>query len=392
MPRARALLARRAHAAGAVVGAALLVMGAIRWQQPRQVTLAAADRTLDGAFSNIRGVRELSDGRVLVSDLGDNRLVVADLERNDVRAIGRTGAGPGEVRHFGRLYELGGDSTLLTDEPDGRRWLVLSNDSIVHTVPPDDPLLAASSGAPRGTDRRGNIVTSRTFRQVRTNQRNGFRLVDSALALIIDRRSLRTDTIGRLLDVDQRVQAVGSRASPSYIFRQAHLSSVESVSIAPDGWVAVATHAPCRVTWRRPDGRTEVGPELDWPEIRVDARERRAHAERVERLSGYPLGASEDENWALRIPPFGGSFAALHTPDGHLLLRKVPRAGAEGTRYDIIDRTGRIVAWMLLPERSWLVGFGARFAYVVSREEDGLQRLSRHRWTPLQASPRSSAD
>src|SRR5690606_14991727 len=104
------------------------------------------------------------------------------------------------------------------------------------------------------------------------------------------------------------------------------LSSVESVSIAPDGWVAVATHAPYRVTWRTPDGRVVIGPELAWPAIPVDARERRAHVERVERISGYPLTALEDENWAARIPPFGGAFSALHTPDGHLLLRKMPRA------------------------------------------------------------------
>lgn len=392
MSRARALLARRARAVGTAVAAALLAMGAIRWQQPRQVTLPPADRTLDEEFSNIRGVRELRDGRVLVSDLGANRVVIADFERNGVRSIGRTGAGPGEVRHFGRLYELGGDSTLLTDEPDGRRWLVLSGDSIVHTVPPDDPLLVASSGAPRGTDRRGNIVASRTYRQVRTDQRNGFRMVDSAVALLIDRHSLRTDTLGRLLHVDQRVQAVGARANPSYIFRQAHLSSVESVSIAPDGWVAVATHAPYRVTWRTPDGRVVIGPELAWPAIPVDARERRAHVERVERISGYPLTALEDENWAARIPPFGGAFSALHTPDGHLLLRKMPRAGAEGTRYDIIDRTGRLEAWMLLPERSWLVGFGSRFAYAVTRDVDGIQRLSRHRWTPLEATTPSGGD
>lgn len=385
-------MARRARAAVTLVSAAMLAMGAIRWQQPRQVTLLPADRTLDEEFSNIRGVRELSDGRVLVSDHGDNRLVIVDFERNGVRSIGRTGAGPGEVRHFGRLYELGGDSTLLTDEPDGRRWLVLSGDSIVQTVAPDDPLLLASSGAPRGTDRRGNIVASRTYRQVRTNQRNGYRLLDSAVALLIDRRSLRTDTLGRLLHFDQRVLAVGARANPSYIFRQAHLSSVESVSIAPDGWVAVATHAPYRVTWRSPEGRMVVGPDLAWPAIPVDAGERRAHAERVERISGSPLSAAEDENWAARIPPFGGVFPALHTPDGHLLLRKMPRAHAEGTRYDIIDRAGRIVAWMLLPERSWLVGFGSRFGYAVTRDDDGIQRLSRHRWTPLQASTPSAAD
>lgn len=373
-------MALRRLAVGALGYAALLVMGAERWQGPRRLELPPPEQTLDEEFSNVRAVRELGDGRVLVSDAGDNRLVVADFAENTVRSIGRTGAGPGEVRYFGRLYPLGGDSTLLTDEPDGRRWLVLSGDSIVQTLPPDDPLIVASSGAPRGTDRRGNIVLSRTYRQVRTNQRNGFRLVDSVVAVLVDRRSLRVDTLGRLLHVDQRVQALGTRERPYTIFRQAHLSSVESISIAPDGWVAIATHQPYRVTWRSPDGRITVGPSLPWPEIFVDARERRAHAARVARITGASLGAVEEENWATRVPPFGGAFSALHTPDRHLLLRKMPWSGAEGTRYDVIDRSGGLVAQMVIPDRRWLVGFGARFAYAVTRDEDGIQHLSRHSW------------
>jgi hypothetical protein len=355
-------------------------MGASGSQEPRLIVLPPPDRTLGEEFSNIRGIRELADGRVLITDLGDNRLVVADFARGTVRSVGRIGAGPGEVRHFGRLFALSGDSTLLTDEPDGRRWLVLSGDSIVATVPADDPLLLASSGAPRGTDQRGNIVLSRVYRQVRSNQRSGFRLLDSVVAVTVDRRTLRSDTLGRLLHSDQRVEQVGTREQPGMIVRQAHLSSVESVSIAPDGWIALVTHRPFRVTWRTPDGRIVRGSDLAWPEIAVDARERRAHAARVERISGYPLRATEEENWASFIPPFGGAFPALHAPDGSLLLRKMPRSGAEGTRYDVIDRTGRIIAQLVLSERTWLVGFGARSVYSVTRDADGFQRLSRHSW------------
>ena len=372
---------RRRVVAGAVAVSASFAAASLGAQQPNEIVLPPAERTLDAEFSNIRAIRELPDGRVLITDAGDNRLVVANFEAGTLRSIGRTGAGPGEVRHFGRLYALGGDSTLLTDEPDGRRWLVLAGDSIVRTLPPDDPLIRASSGAPRGTDRRGNIVLTRNARQVRIDQRNGFRLLDSAFALLVDRRTLRTDTLARLLHTDQRVQAVGPRERPSYIFRQAYLSAVEQVAIAPDGWVAIATHRPYRVTWRTPEGRTLRGPELPWPEIRVDVRERRAHAARTERITGYPLRAVEEENWAAFVPPFGGAFAALHAPGGQLLLRKVPWSGAEGTRYDVIDRSGAIVGGMQLPERSWLVGFGERHVYVATRDDDGIQRLSRHRWT-----------
>ncbi len=373
-------MAFRPVVAGSIACYAMLTMDAAGAQSPRRLLLPPADRTLQEEFSNVRAIRELSDGRLLLTDLGDNRLVVIDVERNALRSIGRIGAGPGEVRHFGRLYALGGDSTLLTDEPDGRRWLVLVGDAIVSTIPADDPLIRASSGAPRGTDRLGNIVLSRTYRQVRSNLRKGFRLIDSVVAVSVDRRTLRTDTLARLLHFDQRVENVGTSQQPQYIFRQAHLSAVESVSIAPDGWIAVVTQRPYRVTWRTPEGRLVRGPDLEWPEIPVDQRERRAHAARTERVSGYPLVALDADNWAATVPPFGGAFAALHAPDGRLLLRKMPWSGAEGTRYDVIDRAGTIVAQLELSERSWLVGFGARHAYVATRDDDGILRLSRHPW------------
>lgn len=346
----------------------------------RSITLAPPDAKLEIEFSSVRAIRELSDGRVLVTDQNDNRLVVVDFRTQSARAIGRPGAGPGEVRHFGRLYALGGDSTLLTDEPDGRRWLILAGDSIVATLPPDHPMIRMSSGAPRGTDRAGNIVLLRNVRQIRTEHRSGMRLVDSAAVLFVDRRTARADTTMRVLYTDQRVQVVGTRERPGYIFRQAHFSSVESVSMSPDGWVAVASQSPFRVIWRTPEGRLVRGPDLAWPRFAVDANEKRALAARTLRLTGYPLAAQGSENWVEVIPPFGGAFPALHTPEGRLLLRKFARVGAEGTRYDVIDREGRPVGAIELPETDWLVGFGRRAVYSVTRDEDGIQWLRRHPW------------
>ncbi len=346
----------------------------------QSITLAPPDAKLEIEFSSVRAIRELSDGRVLVTDQNDNRLVVVDFRTQSARAIGRPGAGPGEVRHFGRLYALGGDSTLLTDEPDGRRWLILAGDSIVATLPPDYPMIRMSSGAPRGTDRAGNVLLIRNIRQIRTENRSGMRLVDSAAVLFVNRRTERADTMMRVLYTDQRIQVVGTRERPGYIFRQAHFSSVESVSMSPDGWVAVATQSPFRVIWRTPEGRILRGPDLGWPRLAVDQKEKRALAERTLRLTGYPLAAQGSENWTDVIPPFGGAFPALHTPEGRLLLRKFPRVGAEGTRYDVIDREGRLVGSIQLPETDWLVGFGRRAAYSVTRDEDGIQWIRRHPW------------
>ena len=45
-------------------------------------------------FTQVRGFRELADGRGLISDRLDEKLVVADFTAGTVQVIGRTGAGP----------------------------------------------------------------------------------------------------------------------------------------------------------------------------------------------------------------------------------------------------------------------------------------------------------
>jgi hypothetical protein len=363
----------------ATLASALPIEQPLAAQEVPRVTLRPADATLDAEVSSVRAMRELRDGRLLITDNRENRLVVADLRTNTIRSVGRRGAGPGEVQHFGRLFELGGDSTLLTDEPSGRRWLVLVGDSIVATLPPDYPLISISSGAPRGADRGGNIVFTRTHGQTKTDHKNGFRLLDSALVIVANRATGRRDTVLHVMYVDQRVRAVGSQARPGYILAPAVFSSVDAVSMAPDGWVAIATQAPYRVTWRAPDGRVVRGPEIPWPRIPVTAREKRSYHDRMERL-GTPVQPIAGEGWASVVAPFGGWSMSIHAPDGRLLLRKLPWSGGEGTTYDVIDREGRLVGRLALPERQWLVGAGRRHVHSASLDESGFVRVQRHPW------------
>ncbi|HEX6316466.1 MAG TPA: hypothetical protein VFZ73_16460, partial [Gemmatimonadaceae bacterium] len=95
------------------------VVAAIAFQQaPRAITLRLADATLGEPFASIYSIRELADGRVLISDYSsDNRVVVADLTTGRVRPVGNVGAGPREYRAAGKLLALPGDSTLLIDSP-----------------------------------------------------------------------------------------------------------------------------------------------------------------------------------------------------------------------------------------------------------------------------------
>ena len=100
-------------------------------QSPVVRELGAPDRTFPIDFTQIRGARELSDGRVLVSDRLDKGVVVADFTRGTVASIGRTGSGPTEYRMPTTLSPMPGDSTLLSDEGN-QRLAVIGPDLKIH--------------------------------------------------------------------------------------------------------------------------------------------------------------------------------------------------------------------------------------------------------------------
>src|SRR5688572_10194552 len=131
-------------------------------QAPSAITLRPADATLTEPLSSIYSIRELADGRVLISDnSSENRLLVADLRAGSVKSIGRLGSGPGEFLQAGRLAALNGDTTLFLDATRARRWLILVGDSIVATLPPDWPPMLGTRGDIHGSDLSGRMLSIR---------------------------------------------------------------------------------------------------------------------------------------------------------------------------------------------------------------------------------------
>ena len=58
---------------------------------------------------------------------------------------------------------------------------------------------------------------------------------------------------------------------------------------------------------------------------------------------------------------------------GHVAIRRTPLAGATVVDHDVVDRTGRIVRRVALPNELSLVGSGRAAAYLVRTHADGLQ-------------------
>jgi hypothetical protein len=352
-----------------------LVFALLAARQPAEESLKPAIASLREDFGGIGAVRELADGRVLIADnSSDSRLVVADLASGSVLAVGRPGNGPGEyflpVR---RLIPLQADSTLLISGARPARWSILHGARIVATVHPDDRAYRGANG----------VITADTLGQVLARPMvDGTRVTPSRIRnayaiLRADRSTGRLDTLGRLegeLNETTHTTRNGQQFSNFFV----HVYSIgEEAVLFPDGWIAIARISPYRVEWRRPDGGILRGPEIPWPVIRVDDREKQAYIARVTRRIGEPV-SDRNWTWAETVPPY--QVGLMPGPDGMLVVPRSRWSGAEDTKYDLVDRRGEVARRLRLPFNERIVGFGRRAVYVAVTDDDGLQRLRKHPW------------
>ena len=339
---------------------------------PRDIVLHPTDASLAEPFTRIYSIRELADGRVLISDnSSETRLVVADLRRNVVRTLGQQGSGPGEYRLAGRLFALPHDSTLFIDAARGRRWLVLAGDSIVRTLPPDDPAVA-NAGDVFGTDTAGHVLGLRLGGADRLS--GDFSRLHH-LAVLASRRGAKPDTLLRLRGYDQRTRT--NRQRTFAVMTMLNGSAEEQVQLFPDGWISFVRVQPYRVEWRSPDGNVTRGPDLPWEAPRSNAVERRAYAERHRKRYGADAEIP-DFPWSDRLAPIrSGSHG---TPEGLILIAKSQWSRVTDTRYDLVDRSGRLAGRLVLPDSERVVGFGAHSVFVAITDSDGFQQLRRHPW------------
>jgi len=354
-------------------------------QQLPTIRLGRADAVHPHEFTSITSVRVLSDGRVIVTDGREQRLLILDFATGESRDIGRRGRGPMEYSMVSGALPIGGDSTILNDFM-VRRWLVLSRDSIVQTIPPDHPAVVSTRAMFTSADARGRVgmrvdppvrdgVTQRTER-------------DSAAVVLYSRATGAADTIAKVRQtrrqLSQQTNAEG-RITQSSSFVATLMPSQEDFVLFPDGAVAIARLDPFRVDWRLADGRWLKGDSLPVAKIAVDARERRAYEARnppsqtpMPLPAGMPAPPKAD--FPRFVPPFPLGSALLIGPRGQLLVRRTKSADFPDMTYLVINRVGRIVGTFTLSSRERVEGASDDALYISERDEDDILRLRRHRW------------
>jgi hypothetical protein len=332
---------------------------------------------LSQEFTRISGVRELPDGRLLISDGGDRSLWVADWRSNRTRRIGREGNGPGEYMSAGALLPGGGDTTLFIDAM-GSRYLLIAGDSIVETLAPGSPALRAGARNPLGADRGGRVLFTRGI-GMGSGRSTGMPRLDSLQLVRVSRATGAMDTIATM------------RARPSRIATKGPLDKLTAVEVVTnplasgdlatsfeDGWIAIARVSPFQVEWIPPSGPRVSGPVLPAPTHAPSDADKRDVLRRLASQSGTePADPASRDDWPERMPPFLPG-ALIPAASGDLWIRRTPVAGRAENVFDVVNRRGALTARLTLPESERVVGVSRSAVYVVLTDADGIQLLRRY--------------
>ena len=381
----------------------LAVVASVSAAQPlRRLTEPTA--TFAEPFTAVSGMRELSDGRVLVSDARDRTLQLIDLRTGEARAVGREGSGPGEYGVPSRLFEMPGDSTLMSDFQNGRYLIILPDGKPGPSfrIPETSP---AFFGSLIGVDARGRLVLERA--RVSTEGGPMAGSVGISDVLRYDRATQRTDTLGQLRT--PRGERSAARVLPGGMLQHSTnlpFAARDVAAVTPQGDLALLRAEPYRAEWILADGRRVMGPAAAAPNVRITQAEREAFVKSrvrpgtivvsggAQAASGAAGGAgarprtpaitgdvdalfSPDMVWPEVKPPFLANAARAATDGSVWVLRTAAHDDATPT-YDVFDTDGRVTMRVALPAGARLVALTRSGVYVVRLDEDDLQYLERY--------------
>ncbi len=394
----------------AVLGAAATVFtssGTVAEMQ--QQNLGDAQAVFPEPFSRIVGLRELSDGRVLIADQLERQVSFIDFASGEVDQVGRRGQGPGEYESPRGLLPLSSDASMLVDfgtmrmtrvEPDGRltqSWPLISTGEEIRIV------------RPTASDALSNVYHSSVGTFNIQREHSGPEPIDSAAVLRWNLETDIPDTVAMLyapLAVSSSSARRGRGGFSFNIGGGARITGFQrrpflprdSWTVTADGRVAVVRASEYRVDWYAPDGRVTRGPVVDHDPVRITNAEKEAWADQqgnqqmtMRMLSGSGGGGGggsrtfqaprpdvEEIEFPEFKPPFGENAASV-TPDGTVWVRRSQRHDEAGALYDVFDAAGERVRQVRLRENRQVVGFGAGVVYVVVIDDDDLQWLERYK-------------
>lgn len=379
------------------VGLSLVAASTAIGAQP-VVKLGAPQVRYAPEFVGIEGVREQSDGQVVVLDRMDMKIWRLPSATGAAVPLGRSGSGPGEYVLPFTLTALPGDTTLIHDMAGGGRVVMITRAGVSKDV-----LRSASGLSGPQLFQRAEVYADAAGRfyedAQRVIMRDGKRVPgDSNGVRRVDRRG-RIDTVGSYRPLVRSPLFRPPTRRPDGTLEGAERSagapppffSVDQWAVAPDGRIALVTVDPYQVRFVAPDGRASSGPPIRYTAVRLtdghkvawreDAGAPKATIMYSRATNGMTGGFTrsklkEPAAWPIVLPPFLQD-ALRFAPDGTLWVQRTVPAGA-AARFDLIDGTGAVVRQVELPAGRRLVGFGPRTVYLARVDDDDVEHLERY--------------
>ncbi len=359
------------------------------------ITLTTIDVTFAGTFERPWSVRELPDGRVLVTDGGSlpsRAVFLLGPDGRLRRQVGRQGDGPGEYRSPAILYAVGGAETLLRDGQNAR-WYQLHNDHFVDLRFETHAARLGATGRPvNGIDSLGRTLQLHG-RKTRADfpQRFVARPEHAAYNDVIDVRlyasggafEVVATVSGRFLGMkDVTKRPTGGEMK--WVGLMNPLQTHDQAALFPDGAIAIVYVDPYRVDWRSAGGRWTRGPSIAYSKVPVSnaMKRRTARGHQRDYVDGRPIFDVQDfPPFPSTVPPFRLD-ALIAGTDGRLYVLRTVLDNRDDPRYvDVFDRTGMRVHTVALPPRARLVGAGVRGVYLAILNDDDEEHLVRAQLT-----------
>lgn len=246
-----------------IVGILIVSTAPLGAQSVERVTLGSPEATFPEPFSRIVGLRQLSDGRLVIADRLEQAVRYVDFKSGVMEDIGHVGGGPGEYRMPSGLLPLPADSTLLIDFGNMRMSVIAPDGRIAGST----SLMRGEAlfVRPTGADARGGLY----FDLGGVRLSSGGRIESASTQPIarLDLASDRIDTVAAMPMVEQpRVeQSVRIRGGQMQITGLSPYPTQNVWAVAPDGSIAIVHADPYHVEWISSSGTSISGTPIEYP-------------------------------------------------------------------------------------------------------------------------------
>ncbi len=396
-------------AGGALLSVAL--SATVAAQDPPLRRFAKPDFEYAEPFSCISGLRELSDGRIVVADQREKILQIINLRTGATVKIGREGQGPGEWALPAGLFAGAGDTTLLWDQGNARVLPIHPNGTTGKAFTPN---LSSGSGmtmitVPRGVDRMGRIYLQGS--DFTATPGGGPPVAADSLAILrYDPASTKLDTLGFLRTPKADIQTSGTGGNRMVMMMAPNPMLPQATwTVSSDGRIAILHPEPYHLEWLSPSRTRTVGPTIRHQRLPVTQADKEAPVVpnncrmsftmstgpggggRGVVRSGAAAGGGRGElrmpaprtDWPEYKPPFlgGGRFSvsAVSAPNGDIWVLRTRAAGDDLPVYDIFDARGQVTGRMALPKGARFLAFGNGTVYLSRMDDDDLLYIQRYR-------------